>query len=498
MGKKIDAFRTADLFEVGLGHVLVARHRAGDEVEIGGFLLDVHCLGVKNALYHRGSPEEFDEMLERMVPEENRVPVSPASARKLLEEGIEYARALGFSPHRDHRKAARVLGGIKASDSEESFVFGREGKPVYVQGPDETPEKAARILNQLRVRCGDDGFRHVIVDSLEEVEEDEDEEHEIAIPEEIRRSEQFAQQFFFQPNLFEPRMIAVFQGMNEGRFADESHALEQMNRDPEALDALVRSWASANPAREARIAAYRAYEEMDPEEQRKLAERALGISRDCAEAWLVRGIVAETSEQAEKYLEEALECANAELDEEGPDAAASNPLCRTLATQTQIRANFHLARIIAALAHDEPDRATEALDLFDEVYDAAEDDPFRARDWMVPLYLTADEDGTAESMLAEYAGESAQDYWNMNQTLLRYRSGRRDEAKETLETAFSINPALAEIGEDDDSGIAAGPNAAERAVFYWITGHHAWIHTEGAMDWMAGIAEKWRRENLVR
>ncbi|HEX9695967.1 MAG TPA: hypothetical protein VGB64_06595, partial [Actinomycetota bacterium] len=38
------------------------------------------------------------------------------------------------------------------------FEFGRDGKPLYVAGPDETPAQIRHRLEQLRRRLGDDGF----------------------------------------------------------------------------------------------------------------------------------------------------------------------------------------------------------------------------------------------------------------------------------------------------------------------------------------------------
>ncbi len=168
MPKKIEAFWNSNLFEVGIGNVVVARYRSATAIEAGVFLVDTYCLGVKDAYYNRTSPDEYEEMFEQVFPPENRIPVAPATARKLVDESIAYARRLGFSPHRDYKKAARVLGGIKAADSDETFVFGYKGKPFYVQSNHDSPERAERTIRHLEARCGQDGFHHLLAGDLKD------------------------------------------------------------------------------------------------------------------------------------------------------------------------------------------------------------------------------------------------------------------------------------------------------------------------------------------
>jgi hypothetical protein len=163
MKQPTEAYRNAQLFESGIGYVLVARWRGAHEVELGVFLIDSHCLGVKDAFYTRlGQSEYQTNALERMIPAEDRMAISPATARKLVEAAVAYARGLGFAPHPDHKKACRVFGGIDPGDSTEEFVFGSEGKPLYVQGPHDSPAMVQRIMRQLQTRCGSDGFHYIL------------------------------------------------------------------------------------------------------------------------------------------------------------------------------------------------------------------------------------------------------------------------------------------------------------------------------------------------
>jgi hypothetical protein len=161
MARPTEAFVSDRLFELGTGTVVFTRFRGGN-AESGVFLLDVFCLGVKNALYALVDESEYERrVLDRTLPLEQRKSIDPASARKLVEGAVAYAQALGFPPHSDYRKAARVFGGTNAAESTTRYTFGKDGKPLYVHGESDPFAKCLRILKQLRGCCGDDGYDFV-------------------------------------------------------------------------------------------------------------------------------------------------------------------------------------------------------------------------------------------------------------------------------------------------------------------------------------------------
>ena len=163
MTRPTEAFVSANLFELGLGYVVLTRFRGGD-AELGAFLVDVYCQGVKDAFYTRVSREQYDrEVLDRTIPAANRKAIDPPSARKLVEDAVAYARVLGLVPHPDYKTACRVFGGTNAGDSTASFTFGKDGKPFYVQGRYDSFEKALRMMHHLRARCGKDGFNFLVL-----------------------------------------------------------------------------------------------------------------------------------------------------------------------------------------------------------------------------------------------------------------------------------------------------------------------------------------------
>ncbi len=158
MGQQYRAWIGTDLAEHGIAWVVVVRERTTDWCEVGAFLVDAWCLGVKNAYADEMPAADFKEFLGHQLPEGESEEVDPACARKLVEGAVGYAQSFGFLPHREFKKARRVFGSIKSTDCAREFAFGREGRPCFVTGPDDDESRIARVLAILRARLGEDGF----------------------------------------------------------------------------------------------------------------------------------------------------------------------------------------------------------------------------------------------------------------------------------------------------------------------------------------------------
>jgi hypothetical protein len=178
---RYEAYIGKDWKEQGIANIVVARLRSDQPPEFSMFLVDLLCLGVKDAMYHSDMTEsEYRHFLTGPVAETLGLSIHPACAKKMIEGAIEYAENLGFAPHRDYRKARRVLSGIDAADCPEIFSFGEEnGRPCYVRGPDDSEERVDRVLSLLERKCGAEGFTYV------DPEDDEDEEDELSAREDL-------------------------------------------------------------------------------------------------------------------------------------------------------------------------------------------------------------------------------------------------------------------------------------------------------------------------
>jgi hypothetical protein len=167
------------LFERGIGTVILARQQGDGQLAIASFLLDVFCLGVKDAFFRSFEPSEFEEYIDDIGQGAALSAVDPSYARKLLRDTVAYARSIGFEPHHDFAAVESLFGNVSAGACDVGFEFGVDGKPLYVPGPSETEKQISRRLEHLRARLGEDGFDFAFEDDDLEDEEAFDGELEL-------------------------------------------------------------------------------------------------------------------------------------------------------------------------------------------------------------------------------------------------------------------------------------------------------------------------------
>lgn len=159
---RYDSFAHKGFQEKGMTYVIVTRTDDAGWLHAGVFLLDLYCLGVKDAFAAEMNLADWPEQLDRLIPAGNRLALHPACARKLVEGAVRYAEALGFAPHRDYKKARRVFGSVSSRDCPESFTYGKDGKPLYVAGPHDDQQRIGRVLRTLTAKLGPDGFHYIV------------------------------------------------------------------------------------------------------------------------------------------------------------------------------------------------------------------------------------------------------------------------------------------------------------------------------------------------
>jgi len=133
------------------------RHRRGASVCV--YLLDVYCLGVKNAMGpHTNDGLELRRLTDRVFSCYHAPPVAAPIelARDLVFGAADYARRLGFAPHPDFQRARAHLGPWTGPSA---ISFGHDGKPTYISGPYDDSEHIMRTLHRA---VGREGFSHTV------------------------------------------------------------------------------------------------------------------------------------------------------------------------------------------------------------------------------------------------------------------------------------------------------------------------------------------------
>ena len=145
--------------EAGIAPVVVARQQDANKVIFGVYLIDIYCLGVKNAICNADFPRKrFDNELERLcqgTPEE----IDASLAHELIYGSIIFAERYGFKPHQDYQLAKFILEPPDAYRPTHKLEFGKDGKPFYVSGP---YDNAKAIVAQLERTAGSGNYDYIV------------------------------------------------------------------------------------------------------------------------------------------------------------------------------------------------------------------------------------------------------------------------------------------------------------------------------------------------
>jgi hypothetical protein len=151
-------FLTEAVFDLGMGTLVLARGATPHHLALSSFLIDVFCLDIKDVMFESVDSEVFAMYVNATDAGSPLVSIDPSDARKLLCDLAARSQSIGFAPHRDFAAVERIFGDVSVDASDAVFRFGRDGKPVYIPGPNDTAPLIRRRIAQLQKCLGDDGF----------------------------------------------------------------------------------------------------------------------------------------------------------------------------------------------------------------------------------------------------------------------------------------------------------------------------------------------------
>jgi hypothetical protein len=151
----IATLEPASLWTQGIGNMTIARRAPNGRIVVAAFLVDVYCLGVKDALWKECGEAEYKTMLARLTSSggPNR-DISPERFSKLVHCAVDYAQSLGLPPHPDFHVARHLMDGIDPSLCDDEFEFGKDGKPFYFAGPNDSQAKARMVAERVNAAGG--------------------------------------------------------------------------------------------------------------------------------------------------------------------------------------------------------------------------------------------------------------------------------------------------------------------------------------------------------
>jgi hypothetical protein len=149
--------------EEGMTPVVIARQQEADKVIFTICLVDLYCLGIKDAYSDADiSLRKFQSDLPNVcggTPE----PCSIELAHEIIYGGIEYAERYGFKPHIDFTAqfCDQVLDPIETHPRANNVIFGKDGKPFFVSGPYDDERKINSVINTLMRTAGEGNFDYL-------------------------------------------------------------------------------------------------------------------------------------------------------------------------------------------------------------------------------------------------------------------------------------------------------------------------------------------------
>ncbi|NDV60300.1 DUF1186 domain-containing protein [Bacteroides sp. 519] len=159
-----------DWQEAGVASIVVVRqHKSGNRT-LGIFLVDLYCLGIKDAFYYFNiDPIDYEEIEDRFF---DSVEIAYNEVHNIIYGGMAYAEELGIEPVKGFSLAQYIL----EEDTEEipliEYEFGRNGKPFLFA---KSQLQASQYIPILEKSVGVGNFEYTI--GLDDDDDEYDDEY---------------------------------------------------------------------------------------------------------------------------------------------------------------------------------------------------------------------------------------------------------------------------------------------------------------------------------
>jgi tetratricopeptide (TPR) repeat protein len=228
-----------------------------------------------------------------------------------------------------------------------------------------------------------------------------------------------------------------------------------------------------------------AWDETDRKRRVEMGRKALEISADCADAYVMLAEeTAKTSAQALELYRQGVAAGERALGLQMFEEDAGK-FWGILETRPYMRARAGLAEVLA-----NEDQLDEAISHYQELLRLNPNDNQGNRTELLSCLLKANRNSEASELIDAYP-DSILANWNYGAALVAFRmSGRGPRASELLAAALKANPhvpayLLGERKVPRDSPAYFSPHAESEAVVYAQTYAESWKSTPGALEWLA-------------
>jgi tetratricopeptide (TPR) repeat protein len=277
----------------------------------------------------------------------------------------------------------------------------------------------------------------------------------------------------------------TIEGKNFGSVEEMNKYIREMNEGDK-----LPQWVPKTPLEQAQSLIYQALETVG-KKRLELAERALKLSADCADAYvLLAEEKVDSPEEALKLYDAGVKAGERALRKEVVEKEAGH-FWGMVETRPYMRARLGLAQCLWALG-----RWEEAISHFRELLRLNPDDNQGIRYLLAMTLLEMGRIEALEELLGQYDEPTAA--WLFTKALVAYvRQGDSAEARKLLKEALNHNPHLASylLGEKKlprELPEHVGFGDKNEAVAYAAEFGPGWHQTKGAVDWLASATGRRR------
>jgi len=146
--------------ELGLTSIIISKKMLSNNYIVAIYLVDIYCLGLKNTGYKFNLLEvEYENYIKKWHTKlNNLVKLDITSAHNIIYGATDYAAELGFKPHPDFKITEHFLNPDLIDDGIDEIEFGKDGKPLFVEGPN---DNVTKITNTLNRNIGEGNYNYI-------------------------------------------------------------------------------------------------------------------------------------------------------------------------------------------------------------------------------------------------------------------------------------------------------------------------------------------------
>ncbi len=244
--------------------------------------------------------------------------------------------------------------------------------------------------------------------------------------------------------------------------------------------------ASDTPLARAQELMYQALDTPDRRTRLKLAQRALEICPDCADAYVILAESAANPQEALNDYQQAVAAGERALGPAAMEESAGH-FWGVIQTRPYMRAKMGLAHALADAG--QPERA---IDVWWEMLKLNPNDNQAVRHTLVSWLLLLDRDLDARSLVDQYDDDSTAT-WEHSRALLAFRrEAGTDDSREALLAAARRNPFVAKLLTDEEEMPSTRPTYysigdRNEAALYVQSARCVWRSTPGALSWVKAV-----------